>query len=159
MSFVSTDPQNHCGDNTWFTPKFIIDDLGPFDTDVCTTIKRPFNTARNHIEVENEDSLKKEWNGFIWMNPPYGKEISPFIEKFINHNNGIALVFSRMDTEWMQKYIRNGGKIFFLRKRIKFINRNGETLTNAGTGSCLLIAGEIALSRIKITSLNGVMYE
>lgn len=50
MTFISTDPQNHQGENTWFTPKEIIEALGPFDLDPCTVSFRPFDTAKNHIE-------------------------------------------------------------------------------------------------------------
>ena len=32
------------------------------------------------------------------MNPPYGKFTAKWLEKFINHRNGIALVFARTDT-------------------------------------------------------------
>lgn len=156
-SFTATDPQSHNSENTYFTPKFIIDALGPFDLDVCTTIKRPFDTAKDHICVEQRNSLKEDWSGFVWMNPPYGKEINPFIEKFKSHGNGIALVFARMGTEWMQDWVKNGLSIFFLRNRIRFIDKLGiRTKSNAGCDSCLLYCGVEARTRIEGSELVGV---
>jgi hypothetical protein len=83
MSFVSTDPSNHQGENIWFTPPEIIKPLGAFDLDVCTVSFRPFDIAKHHIEFDKgQDAFQKEWGGIVWMNPPYGKEIEPFIKKF-----------------------------------------------------------------------------
>jgi len=156
-SFVSTDPNTHQGDNTWFTPKHIIDSLGPFDMDVCTVSTRPFDTATEHIEYDKgECGLALGWFGYVWMNPPYGKEIEPFIKKFGQHENGIALVFARMGTPWMQEWISKGRDVFFLRKRVKFINRYGITGSNAGTDSCLLVCGSHAKDQVNKSGLEWV---
>lgn len=158
MTFVSTDPASHNSQNTWFTPKIFIDSLGPFDLDPATSKNRPFNTANEHYCKDNgQDGLTLNWNGFVWLNPPYGKEISPFIKKFKRHNNGIALVFSRTGTPWLQDWISCGGKIFFLRKRVKFIDINHKQGSNAGADSCLLIAGDLAINRVLNSGLLGVL--
>ncbi len=159
MSFTNVDPSSHQGDNCWFTPYHIVDSLGPFDMDVCTMSFRPFDIADKHIEHDKGiDSLSTDWKDFIWMNPPYGKEINPFIEKFKQHNNGIALVFARMGTPWMQAWLKYGGSVFFLRKRIHFINREGKrSSANAGTDSCLLLAGADAIDRVKKSNMEGVL--
>jgi hypothetical protein len=97
MSFVSTDPACHQSENIWFTPPEIVNPLGKFYMDVCTVSYRPFDIAyHNACHDLGVDSLSIDWTGGVWMNPPYGKEIVPFIEKFKCHNNGIALVFARM---------------------------------------------------------------
>jgi len=155
--FTATDPNTHQSENIWFTPAEIIKNLGEFDMDVCTVSYRPFNIGKKHIEHDKfQDSLKQKWEGFVWMNPPCGKEIEPFIEKFKEHNNGIALVFARMGTHWMQDWINRGGDIFFLRKRVRFIDRHGSKSTNAGTDSCLLLAGSEAKKRVILSGLDGV---
>ena len=157
MSFVSTDPNTHQSENTWFTPPEIVKSLGEFDMDVCTVSYRPFDIAKFHIEHDKDmNSLEINWEGLVWMNPPYGKEINPFIEKFKNHNNGIALVFARTGTPWMQDWLESGGGVFFLRKRIAFISKEGKKGTNAGADSCLLYCGVEAQERIKKSGLKGV---
>jgi hypothetical protein len=157
MTFVATDPNTHQGENTWFTPKMFFDKLGTFDLDVCTVSTRPFDTALSHIEFDKgQDALTLDWGGYIWMNPPYGKEIAPFIEKFKTVENGIALVFARMGTPWIQDWIKSGNDIFFLRKRVRFISKNGSNSTNAGADSCLLFKGEYAKNKIISSGLEGV---
>ena len=159
MSFVSTDPQSHNSQNTWFTPPELVKQLGKFDVDVCTTIRRPFDIGVQNIEVERHNSLSVDRNlfgKFVWMNPPYGKEIFPFIEKFKTHNNGIALVFARMGTPWMQSWISENRGVFFLRKRIAFIDINYKKGTNAGADSCFLYCGDEARKRIENSGIDGV---
>lgn len=158
MTFVSTDPQNHQGDNTWFTPKEILEGLGDFDLDVCSTKDRPFDIAKKHLCLdEGVDSLHKKWEGRVWMNPPYGKEIEPFIKKFLSHGDGIGLVFARMGTSWMQEYLKFGDGVYFLRKRIGFLDRMGNKKSNAGADSCLLIQGKHNFKYL--TSLEGTLVE
>lgn len=64
-SFYSTQPASHKGiTNTWYTPEYIIDALGPFDLDPCSNSTRPFNTATKHMEHDlGEDGLILEWGG------------------------------------------------------------------------------------------------
>lgn len=157
MSFCSTDPASHQSENTWFTPPEIVKPLGEFSIDVCTVSYRPFDIGLRHIcHDKAEDSLSSEWSGMVWMNPPYGKQIAPFIDKFKRHDNGIALVFARMGTPWMQKWIYDHGVIFFLRKRISFIDKTGKRATNAGADSCFLVAGKSAIEKVESSGLAGV---
>lgn len=157
-SFYSCDPNTHQSENTWFTPKIFKDELGEFDLDVCTVSYRPFDFAKNHFEHDlGTDSLKENWFGYVWMNPPYGKEIAPFIDKFIKHSNGVALVFARMGTPWIQHFMLVGDAIFFLRKRVRFITKNLTQKHNAGADSCLLLMGETAISKIQKCKIQGVL--
>ena len=78
--------------NEYYTPKWLFDALNAtFDLDVAA----PENgvewlPAINHYH-QAMDGLSQHWNGFIWCNPPYSNP-TPWIEKFIHHNNGIMLV-------------------------------------------------------------------
>lgn len=159
MTFCSTDPQNHNSENTWFTPKIFFDVLGPFDIDIATTINRPFDTAKEHLCVEEVDSLSCEWRGYVWANPPYGKELTPFVDRFLKHKNGVMLIFARMGSEAMQKvlvsYKKNECDLFFLRRRIAFIDKNGKKASNAGTDSLLVLMGLGRFSAIE--KLEGVL--
>lgn len=73
-----------------YTPKWVFDKLGvTFDLDVCA----PKDNI-DHVPALNrytEGSLEKEWNGLVWMNPPYSK-VKPWVQKFLDHGNGIALL-------------------------------------------------------------------
>jgi len=43
----------------WLTPPEIIKDLGPFDTDPCTPIERPWDTAKIHYNITNNGLLQE----------------------------------------------------------------------------------------------------
>jgi hypothetical protein len=156
VSFSQTDPQNHQSENTWFTPKVFFDVLGGFDLDPCTMSFRPFDVATVHIERDKgECGLRTEWSGDVWLNPPYGKEIKPFIDKFIKHKKGVLLIFARMGSQSVQDLIKAGAYFYFLRRRVKFINKNGQMDSNAGTDSCLVFFEEKWIE--KVSKLEGVL--
>ena len=74
-----------------YTPKWIFDALNvEFDLDVCAPEGGvDYSPAKKHYSLV-DDSLNREWEGFVWMNPPFS-EGEPWHEKFINHGNGICL--------------------------------------------------------------------
>lgn len=148
MAFTNTEPQNHQSENTWFTPKHFIEALGPFDLDPCTVSYRPFDTARDHFEHDQGAcGIFYEWYGDVWLNPPYGKQILPFIEKFMKHRKGCLLIFARMGSEGVQRLLRDGAMGFCLRKRIHFIQKDGGKVTNAGTDSILFFYDDKYIDR------------
>lgn len=87
-----------------------------------------FNKKCKNFMTKEEDSLKMDWHkykGWLWLNPPYGKYITPkWVEK-CDHEaqegaNIIALLPARTDTLWFHYHIYNRYKIDFIRGRIKF---------------------------------------
>ena len=75
-----------------YTPSFIFESLGlTFDLDPCSPGKdQSLVPAREHY-TKKDDGLSKEWHGLVWMNPPYSAP-RPWVEKFIAHGNGLALL-------------------------------------------------------------------
>lgn len=85
------------GSDEWNTPKWIVERLGHFDLDPCEAVNPLWKLAEGSYNIEN-DGLTKEWKGRVFMNPPYRKPLlNKFIDKLIQHGNGIALIFNRMD--------------------------------------------------------------
>jgi hypothetical protein len=76
----------------YYTPKWIFEKLNlNFDLDVSAPIGGvDWIPAKNHYH-EQQNGLEKRWFGTVWMNPPFSKQ-KPWIEKFIAHKNGIALL-------------------------------------------------------------------
>jgi hypothetical protein len=76
----------------YYTPEWIFEKLAiRFDLDVASpTGGIPWIPADNHYD-EQKDGLLSDWFGTVWMNPPFSKQ-RPWIEKFIQHKNGIALL-------------------------------------------------------------------
>lgn len=124
---------------TWLTPLHIIDALGPFDLDPCGYRGHP--TAKRLICLP-EDGLAADWGeDFVWLNPPYGREIGPWMSKMMRHNEGIALVFSRTDTKWWQDAADRSSCVMFLRGRVRFIDPTNPGANAPPAAPCLMTFG------------------
>lgn len=123
----------------WLTPPGIINSLGSFDLDPCSPVNRPWDTAKKHYSVR-DDGLFQPWEGRVWLNPPYGKNINDWMNKMALHNYGISLVFARTETEWFHDYVWGvASGILFIRKRLYFYDVNGnQAKHNAGAPSVLI---------------------
>lgn len=154
-SFVSTDPASHKGKtNTWLTPLTLIRALGEFDLDPCAFPGHP--TAKSTITLPN-DGLKIAWSGRVWLNPPYGKEQQAWISKLQLHGNGIALIFARLETKWIQPFLEKG--FFQIEGRLSFLNEKFETDSNAGVGSILIPFGRKNIGAILASDLEGRWFQ
>ena len=75
-----------------YTPKWIFDALGcVFHMDVCAPTEGPRHTPCIRWIDAQQDGLTTRWRGMVWMNPPYSNA-TPWIDKWIEHGNGICLV-------------------------------------------------------------------
>jgi len=89
------------------------------------------------------------------MNPPYGKHTEVWLNKFIKHNNGIALVFSRTDTLWFHNVVAKSDAILFTKGRLCFY-KNGmkpDKTERAANGSLLVACGENNVESLKNSGL------
>ena len=137
------------GEKTWLTPHYIIDALGPFDTDPCCPDGgMPWPTASRMI-TKTEDGLKQEWTGRVWLNPPYGREALPFFKRMASYSGGVALMFVRTDTALWQDYIFPfATAIAYLRGRLRFHHQDGSLGATATAPSALVAYGEWARSQL-----------
>tara|TARA_Y100001937_G_C7074756_1_gene310063 strand:- start:657 stop:1148 length:492 start_codon:yes stop_codon:yes gene_type:complete len=134
--------------NEWYTPPKLFTSLNTtFDLDVAAPKGGvPWVPAKNHFYKEI-DGLKQDWYGFVWCNPPYGKHTSVWLEKFINHGNGIALVNSRTDTRWFHNFVTKADILCFIKGRLAFYKGNVQAKYSS-TGSLLVGCGEKAVNVI-----------
>lgn len=116
---------DHGTSDDYYTPPHIFEALGlTFDMDVSAPPGGvPWIPARKSIDVI-EDGLATPWEGLVWCNPPYS-DVTPWMDKFMSHNNGLALVCvskSRwFDTIWG---IAEGAMP--MKSNLKFISASGE---------------------------------
>lgn len=137
----------------WLTPPDIIKGLGSFDLDPCSPVNRPWDTADRHYTIE-DDGLMQPWSGRVWLNPPYGREATAWLDKLGGHGNGIALIFARTETEMFFSQVWDkADALLFLRGRLYFHHVSGEkAAANAGAPSVLIAYGAEnvkALARVK----------
>jgi len=153
--FSTLDNPSHQGKtNTWLTPMWLIDELGPFDLDPCGF---PGHHTAERLITLPKDGLTQPWHGRIWLNPPYGRETGTWLNKLQEHGNGIALVFARTDTTWFQGI--KPEMTFFMRGRLAFLDENKNESTNAGHGSVLLAFGRQNAGDILKSNLEGVWHK
>lgn len=111
--------------DNWATPLDFfqkIDEVFEFTTDVCASHDN--HKCENYF-TKGDDGLNKKWEGVCWMNPPYGREISKWIEKaYVSGESGttvVCLIPSRTDTAYMHKFIFSHAKyVGFVKGRLKF---------------------------------------
>lgn len=140
----------------WFTPQYVFDALGcRFDLDVATS-------CSPHVCVPADGkifsrSLETQWHGFIWMNPPYGgrNSLVPWLDKFIAHGNGIALVPDRTSAPWFQDAFGRVNLALFTPK-IKFIRPDGTEGASPSNGSALLAVGDLGMTALVKANWRGL---
>jgi hypothetical protein len=134
----------------WYTPPHVFEALGcSFDLDVSSPGKAvtPWIPASRFILA---GSLEKTWAGFIWMNPPFGGRngMVPWLEKFFEHGNGVALTPDRTSAPWWQTYAARADAILFVSPKLKFIGVDGRPGTSPAQGTTLLAAGSRAVKAL-----------
>lgn len=135
--------------DTWITPVSILEKLGDFDLDPCTPEVMPWETAKKRY-TKKDDGLIQPWNGRVWMNPPFGKDATKWLEKLSNHGDGIALVHARTETKMFFDYVwGKADAVCFIKSRPHFHYQNGARAKfNSGAPLCLIAYGfknEVAL--------------
>ena len=113
--------------NYWETPQDFFDELHEkyeFTLDAAATDENA--KLPNYYTVE-DDALKQKWEGRVFVNPPYGREIKHWVKKAYEeslqpHNECVVMLIpSRTDTIYWHEYIFGKAKdIDFLKGRLKF---------------------------------------
>jgi len=111
--------------NDYYTPKWLFDAMGlEFDIDVAAPKQGiPWIPARQWFSQEN-DGLAQDWkNQLVWMNPPFSN-VTPWVQKFIENNNGIALlVVSR--SRWFAELWEKSDAVMATPADLKFERPDG----------------------------------
>jgi hypothetical protein len=123
----------------WYTPESQVKlalramDVERFDLDRCSPSQTGEGThvPANVYYTKELDGLAQQWHGKVWINPPYGREIAKWAAKLYQEYNAgrvteaVALVPSRLDTNWFQDTLLVSGCIALIAGRIKFISPDG----------------------------------
>lgn len=111
----------------WETPKFLFDKLNKefeFQLDACASAVNA--KCEKYLTIE-DDALTRDWYGKVWMNPPYGRQISSFVSKAYDEvASGHAVLVTcllpvRSDTRWWHRYCMKASEIRLLTKRLEFV--------------------------------------
>ena len=154
--------------NEWETPQDLFDKLNDvfnFTLDPCSTDEN--YKCKKHYTQKN-DGLTKNWaNEIVFCNPPYGNNISKWVEKCykesLNNSIIVMLIPSRTDTKWQHNYIFSKAKaICFIKGRLKFINKLIESSIKSATPapfpSQIVVFGKVNTEQIEVLKSLGKVF-
>lgn len=136
----------------WYTPRHVFVALGVrFDLDVSAPSDERCPSMDFCDDVMTWGALDRPWHGFVWMNPPFGgrNAIVPWLEKFFEHGNGVALCPDRTSAPWWQRFAPMADAIMFCSPKIHFIPGPGVQASSPGTGTTLFAAGERGVTALE----------
>lgn len=148
-------------DMIWLTPPSILRQLGVFNLDPCAAPSpRPWPTAARHIEPP-ANGLEADWEGRVWLNPPYDEQIDQWLRRMALHGSGIALIFARTEIDAWQRWVwPYADSLLFISGRLYFYLPDGTRAKGNAGGPSALIAYSKDDSRILESSgIEGAIVE
>lgn len=125
----------------WQTPpelvSLVCDAFGsPISLDPCTSADNPVRAFCAITKDDEVDGLAEDWmrasgGGWIYVNPPYGRDIGRWTDKAVEESvkepdgDGgeiILLVPARTDAAWWQRCAPKADAVCFLKGRVRFVD-------------------------------------
>lgn len=92
----------------------------PFDLDPCASRRQPWPTARTMF-TRRDNGFDAEWEGEVWLNPPYGRDLYAWLALLASHGNGMALCYARTDTQGFDAHVwGRADAVYFFTGRLFF---------------------------------------
>ena len=136
--------ENSIGETSeWYTPPEYFEAFGlVFDLDPCSPGPGHWVPARK-IYTKADNGLVQPWFGSVFMNPPYGGRNGhvPWLKKFFNHGNGIAIVRSYTSSGWWHKLMPLAEVLLWPKGKTKFHRPDGSIGMAPGHGVVLIGMG------------------
>ncbi len=132
----------------WYTPphisELVIQVLLPISLDPCADEGKHIRAVQHYTAPD--DGLIQEWNGRVFMNPPYSQP-SVWIKKLQAEfesgrvTEAIILVPASTDTKWLSAILKSQ-PVCFWTGRIKFLDTNYKPRLSARQSHCLIYWGK-----------------
>ena len=107
----------------WETPRKIFSYYGEphyLNLDVCASNDNA--KCANYYSI-NENGLEQEWNGRVWMNPPYSN-VRAWVAKAFRSRNYcdiiVCLLPAKTDTQWFHSFVYRKAALTFIKGRVVF---------------------------------------
>lgn len=138
------------GENEWYTPEEYAElariVMGGIDLDPasCEEANKVINASEFY--TKDDDGLSKTWNGRVWLNPPYSRDLMPaFCEKLRTSfedgsvSQAVLVSHNNTDTGWFHNLAGIASAICFPKRRIKFYR--GEEIAAPTNGQAFFYLG------------------
>ena len=134
--------------DVWVTPDYVIQwavqQWGDFTLDAAA---HDWNAKAPRFFTIDDDALSISWVADnVWLNPPYGRAMPKFVVKAVEEVKAnragrvVCLLASRTDTRVFQDVIfPNASHIHFIKGRLKFERKDGQTEYTANFASCFVV--------------------
>ena len=135
----------------WYTPPDLLNALNEsYDLDPCSPGTEHWVPALN-VYTKQDNGLERTWEGFIFMNPPFGGRNGhvPWLNKFLKHGNGIAVVRAYTSAGWFHDHAVKADAMVFPRGKTKFVRPDGTIGKSPGHGIVLLGMGQRAKDALR----------
>ena len=139
---------NNSGENEWYTPPFIIEAaksvMGNIDLDPASSKLANEAVGAKEFYTIEDDGIKKDWHGRVWLNPPYSQpDISNFAKAVTSkkYDEIMILVNNATETDWFRTMAEISNAICFINKRLKFIDRDGNPSGAPLQGQAIIYKG------------------
>lgn len=121
---MNTDVMFSSATDMWATPQNFFDELNRefnFSLDACAL---PSNAKCEKFFTPEQDGLSQNWEGTVWCNPPYGRDVGNWVKKAYEsaHSGAVVVMLlpARTDTKWFHSYIYGKAEVRFVKGRLKF---------------------------------------
>jgi len=142
-------PQQNLTSDDYYTPPWIFDKLQiTFDLDVAApTGGCHWIPAKQHYDQQT-NGLTSDWFGNVFMNPPFSKP-QPWVDKFMQHANGIALL-PMSKSKWFDQIWADQNAIVALPQNLKYVDPKGSN------GSISMPSILVAYGQTNIAALHNI---
>ena len=103
VHFSSESSEHYTPDHIWRAAARV---MGRIELDPCSNSHTHPNVPADRVFTIEDDGLRQPWEGTVFLNPPYGREIPVWIARLIESyeyqgvSEAIALLPARTDTQW-----------------------------------------------------------
>tara|TARA_R100000306_G_C4373243_1_gene140885 strand:+ start:55 stop:567 length:513 start_codon:yes stop_codon:yes gene_type:complete len=106
-----------------------------FDLDAAASST---NAVAPEYFTKEDDALNQDWFGRVWLNPPYGRQITKWIDKCGEQiqrpevDSIWVLIPARVDTIWFHdKVMKSAYNVYLIKGRFNFTHRTSLSGKNA----------------------------
>jgi phage N-6-adenine-methyltransferase len=122
---------NNTGENEWYTPAEFVAMarrvMGGIDLDPASCAEANKTVNASVFFTERDNGLDQHWEGKVWLNPPYSRDLMPaFCEKLASHvdagdvTDAVLVSHNNTDTGWFHRLSDSCAAACFPSKRIRF---------------------------------------